>query len=324
MSKHLHVVYWFPLLFIVIFLTYWIQIYVNTYVDLEEYLLSTQVNYATDSAIAEMLENSTTDADYAEGDFLLVEPSLAFQDFCYCMARNLGIAPTEQSINILASKYLRSMIVVAYDGVYGFYGEKVDTTNRGIVQTPKIPYFYTAGNDQYCLTLNQHKGYVGTYDGTSFLMERYNLYPDGKEPTSDLQSRAIIDTIAELLNWTLAESYGAGKTDMVIDIPATSQNLRNSVNSISTPTCIVVFEGNRSTFGVEPIAEVIGGSSVEDADHAVGYTFNGQLGLTGKYYATTSWWEKHQGLAATLSDAQYFDSVFDAATAGYNDISYFD
>ena len=53
------VVLWFPLLFWVLFQAYWIVLYVNAYVDYEEYVLGVQVNYATDSAISEMLEYST-------------------------------------------------------------------------------------------------------------------------------------------------------------------------------------------------------------------------------------------------------------------------
>ena len=131
LSKHLNVVLWFPLLFWVLFQAYWIVLYVNAYVDYEEYVLGVQVNYATDSAISEMLEYSIMDTDYAEGDFVIVEPYLALQDFTYTMCFNLGKVPTESVMRELQSKYIRSLVVVAYDGVYGYFGEYINSSEYG-------------------------------------------------------------------------------------------------------------------------------------------------------------------------------------------------
>lgn len=295
--------------------------------ELEEYILGVQVNYATDSAIAEMLEYSVADTDYAEGDFIVVEPDLALSDFTYCMAYSLGYVPTESNLRMIQSKYIRSMAVVCYDGVYGYFGEYINSSDYGLVQTPKIPYFYTEGAVQYCLTLNDDKGYWGVYDGTKFTMNRYNNYPASVKPSHDRQSTAIITTITDIINWTLAESYGAGKSDIKVSIPATSQMVRRSVNTIDTPTVIVVFEGSSSVFGTKPIAEVIGGSSLEEAVRMIGYTFaeGNSLGLApGKYYASETWWRNHLLLVndPKLSSPRYFETAFNAAKAGYVDLSY--
>lgn len=329
MSKHFNVILWFPLLFWVLFTAYHVVLYMNSYVELEEYILGVQVNYATDSAVAEMLEYSVADVDYADGDFIIIEPDLALQDFTYCMAYNLDYVPTESNMRMLQSKYIRSMVVVAYDGVYGYFGEYINSSDYGLVQTPKIPYFYTEGDTQYCLTLNADKGYYGYGNASGFHMERYNNYPLDRKPSADRQSTAIITTITDIINWTLAESYGAGKSDIKVEIPATSRRLRDSVNTIESPTMITVFEGEHTVFGSAPIAEVIGGSSFEEAVRVVGFTFSASnpLGLpAGKFYATETWWANHTSLAndPSLSGARYFDTVFDAAKAGYIDISYID
>ena len=300
----------------------------NSYVDLEEFILERQVQYATDSAITEMLEYSSVDTDYADGDFIVIEPELALNDFSWCMCFNFGYIPTELNREMVQNEMIRSFVVCAYDGVYSYFNTKSTDTEWTLVQTPKIPYFLTHNGKQYALTLDSHKGYQGQMVGSTFKMNAYNTYAD--PPSVDLQQQAIVDTIANMINYSLAKSYGQRNSDIKVRIPATAQHFRNGVNTILSPTIITVFEGRVKIGYTNPLAEVIGGSSFEDAVHAIGYTFTGQSvngqPMTGKYYATTTWWEKHQALVNQLNAAgqspRYYDTVFDAAKAGYMDISY--
>lgn len=328
MTKHFHIILWLPLLFAVLFLAFWINIFMNSYVQLEEFILERQVQYATDSAIAEMLEYSSTDTDYMNGDFIVVEPELALNDFSWCMCWNLGYIPTELNCKMVQNDMIRSFVVCAYDGVYSYFNTKSTDTEWTLVQTPKIPYFLTHNGIQYALTLDANKGYQGKMNGSTFKMDAYNNYAD--RPSTDLQQQAIVDTIADMINYSLARSYGQMNTDIKVRIPATAQHFRNGVNTIKSPTIITVFEGRIKIGYTTPLAEVIGGSSFEEATHAIGYTFTGQVvdgqPLSGKYYATVAWWERHKSLANTLNAAgqvpKYYDTVFDAAKAGYMDISY--
>lgn len=327
MTKHFHIILWLPLLFAVLFISFWITLFMNSYIELEEFILERQVQYATDSAITEMLEYSSTDTDYVNGEFIVVEPELALNDFSWCMSWNLGYVNTELNREMLQNEMIRSFVVCAYDGVYSYFNTKSTDTEWRLVQTPKVPYFLSHNGIQYALTLDADKGYQGKIVSGTFKMNPYNDYAN--KPSKDLQQQAIVDTIADLINYSLAKSYGDTNTDIKVRIPATAQHFRSGVNTIESPTIITVFEGRIRIGNKTPVAEVIGGSSFEEATHAIGYTFTGQTVagqvLNGKYYATTEWWEKHSSLVTTLQGAgqtaKYYDTVFDAAKDGYMDIT---
>ena len=268
MSRHFYLVLWMPLLFIVLFMAYWITITSNSYTELEEYILGKQVNYATDSAIGEMLEFSTTDVDYSDGEFILVEPELAQQNSFFLTDDRTGI--------------------------------------------------------QYALTLNYEKGYQdnGRSDA-NYKMMRYNTYQN--KPSNDLQNSAIDTQIENTLNWCLAQSYGQGKSDIKIEIPVIDVSYRTGAKAVESPTVMTIFQGRTTIYGTSPIAEVVGGSALEDAVHCVGYTYNGDVvngvPLTGKFYATEKWFEKNPSSVGSSSPV-YFDSAYEAARAGYSDLSY--
>lgn len=329
MSKHFFVLLWMPLLFAVLFVSYNVYLIINEYTELEEFILERQVNYATDSAIAEMIEFSTIDADYAEGDFILVEPELALTDFTYCLAWDYGLDPTDKNLEYVQDRYIRTFMVCAYDGVYAYWMQNVKRDEYHLVQTPKIPYFYTDPNTgiQYALTMNPEKGYQDTGNSGTYQMQRYNIY---KNPVNAEKQQSVINLdIENVLNWCLINSYSMGRTDMTVEIPSIGVDIRSGANSVMSPTVIAVVEGKRTVFGSIPLAESIGGSSVEDAVHAVGYTYDGTVAvdgiyLKGRYYGTTEWFERHVGWAGPEASAQYFDTVYDAAKAGYVDLSYID
>lgn len=326
MSKHFYLLLWMPLLYIVLFMAYWITITSNSYTELEEYILGKQVNYATDSAIGEMLEYSNTDVDYAEGDFILVEPELALNDFSYVMCYDFGWSPTDDNRQRIQDEYIRTFAVCAFDGVYAYWNQKTATNDWHLVQSPKIPYFYTdeRTNIQYALTLDYEKGYQDNgVDNGNYKMARYNTYQD--KPSNDRQNSAIDMQIENILNWCLAKSYGEGKSDIKIEIPVVHVSYRTGAKAVESPTVMAVFQGKTTIYGTSPIAEVVGGSALEEAVHCVGYTYNGEnvngTPLTGKFYANETWFEQHPNWKAN-STPKYFDSAYDAAKAGYMDISY--
>lgn len=326
MSKHFYLVLWMPLLFFVLFLSYWIVIVSNSYTELEEYILGKQVNYATDSAIGEMLEFSTTDVDYADGEFILVEPELALTDFSYIMCWDMKLDPTDKNREMVQDKYIRTFLVAAYDGIYAYWNQKTATNDWHLVQTPKVPYFYTDERTgiQYALTLNYEKGYQDNgKSNADYKMMRYNTYQN--KPSNDLQNSAIDTQIEDTLNWCLAMSYGEGKSDIKVEIPIVNVSFRTGAKAVESPTVMAVFQGRTTIYNTAPIAEVVGGSALEDAVHCVGYTYNGEIvdgtPLYGKFYATETWLEKHPSWAAN-STPKYFDSPYDAACAGYADLSY--
>ncbi len=315
-----------PLLFFVLFMSYWIVITSNSYTELEEYILGKQVNYATDSAIGEMLEFSTTDVDYNDGEFIIVEPELALTDFSYIICWDFGLTPTEENRKYVQDKYIRTFAVCAYDGIYAYWNQKDETNNWSLVQSPKIPYFYTDERTgiQYALTLNYEKGYQDNgQSNDDYRMMRYNIYQN--RPSNDRQNSAIDTQIENILNWCLAQSYAEGKSDIKVEIPIVHVSYRTGAKAVESPTVMCIMEGKTTIWGTQPIAEALGGSALEDAIHCAGYVYNGEqvdgVPLYGKFYAKETWFKEHPSWKAA-STPKYFDSPYEAAKAGYSDLSY--
>lgn len=356
MSKHVHILLWVPLLYSVLFFILWVRIYQNEIISFEEYVLEKQANYAADSAIDELLyATHDTNMDYAEGDFLTLEPTLALDDYAHTLCLDYGYIPTETTLAMVKNKNIRTLVVCVYDGIYAFYPMKTETNAYELKQTPKIPYFYTSEDGtQYCLTLNPDKGYWDSGDANTYKLNRYDTY--AVKPSDDIQATAINDKVADILNWALTETYTNDKMGNKVFIPAISDTVRGN-QPVSSPTVIGVVDGNRKVFSTSITAECIGGSQLETSDHVIGYTLkdapiyppytddygdtyygddainaaddNGvhlypESLMSGKYYAYESWWRKHsylRDIPYCLSDGKSFDSAFEAASNGYNDLN---
>lgn len=357
MTKHFHVLLWIPLMYAVLFFVFWIRIYQNEIIAFEEYVLDIQSNYAADSAIEELLVASDLNQDYAEGDFITLEPSLAETDFAHTMCLDFGYIPTDVTMEEVKNKNIRTLVVCTYDGIYAYYKMQTETNSFELKQTPKIPYFYTDSDSgrQYCLTLNPDKGYWDYTVAGNYGLHGYDVYD--VKPSEDLQKTAINEQVADVLNWALYETYANGKSGLTVSLPAISKTVRGE-QPINGPAVIAVVEGNKKVFSTYVTAESIGGAQLEDADKVIGYKLynvpiyepyvdsagNKYFGddakdkwgadcvnhietrLSGKFYAYSSWWKKHTYIKEVDSDYSinngcYFDIVFEAASHGYNDLN---
>lgn len=329
MTKHVHVLLWVPLIYACFFVLYWIRIFSNEYISFENHVLEKQVNYAADSATDAMLVDSNLGLDYADEDFINLDPEVAKKDFFDTLCIDFGYLVNDTSTEILETKNVKALVVCTYDGMYAYYRQRTDNQGGyGFVQTPKIPYTYTAGDTQYILTLDKEKGYEATYSGGEFHMNRLDNYEH--RPTNDLQSSAINNQVANLLNWALYETYSGGK-DVKVTLPALGNHIMGA-QPVDRPTVISVVEGNEKVFSTAITAECIGGAQITEADPVTGYTLQncsitspiqGTVVLSGKYYAKNSWWKEHASYfnnTNALSDAKHFDNAFEAACAGYNDL----
>lgn len=331
MTKHLHIVLWIPLMFAVLFFIFWIRIYQNENIAFEKFVFEKQSNYATDSAIAELLVASNLNQDYADGDFITLEPTLATRDFSHTFCINFGYIPTEDNMKKVLDENVKTMVICVYDGVYAFYPMDTETHGYELAQSPKIPYFYTSeSGQQFALTLGLDKGYWDYMDGSSYKLNKYDTIPAGIRPSKDRQLTAINDQVADIVNWSLYESYDRGGSEKQISLPAIADTVRGD-QPVNRPTIISVVEGNARSFASAVTAETIGGSRLEETDHLIGLKLHGAViggeTLSGKFYAYESWWKKHPHIvqqytsSGNLSNGKYFDSVYDAAREGYNDLN---
>lgn len=336
MSKTSNLVIWVAILFEAFFLIYWIRIYENELIAFDEFVLDKQVNYAADAAVEELLNTGDTDQDYNEGKYMVVEPELAVTEFTSILTEDFNMVPTDFTRTMIQQKYVKSLLICTWDGVYAYWLQPVNNTNEyQFVGTPKIPYFYTDDNGkQYCLNLGFEEVYSDTGDESSYKLQKYHeLAPN--ELSKDMQLMAINEEVASILNYTLIQSYG-GNNRTAYEIPALASDIRGS-QPVDQITVIGVVEGQATSLATAITAECIGGAQVTQADPVIGV----KVRLLGdasnhitKVYAYSSWWSSHPnlgtvqllnesgGVASNLAAAktEYFDTPFEAAEAGYYDL----
>lgn len=321
--KHFHLLLWAPLLYVIVFLTYWILIYTNERIEFEDLVLEKQVNYATDSAVAELLESGQLSQDYNDEKFVTVEPELARKDFEHTLSLNFHGIPTDGMTEYIDQHFIKCFVVCTYDGTYEYHMQRNETNNYALVQSPKIPYFYTDKDTgrQYCLTLDSTVGYWDFGDDEdSYGLHKFDEYISA--PSETVQRQAINDQVAKIVNHSLYENYKWGTNDTAITLPAIADTVRGE-QPIIAPTVIAVVEGQDRVFNQTVLAESIGGSEFEEADQIVGYTLMsgavvGGTSYEGRYYAKASWWKEHVALKDYCVNGHYFDDAFDAAKSGYN------
>lgn len=281
MSKHIHILLWIPLLYVALFLCLWIRIYLNEMVSFEDFVLEKQVNYAADSAIEEILVSSDLNQDYANGDFVTLDPDLAINDFANTLCYDFGYLPTDETINLVKTKNIRTLVICTYDGVYAYYLQQNETHGYDLVQTPKIPYFYTQDGIQYCLTLDPDKGYWDYTDAQgNYKLHKYDTYTSTIRPSDDLQKTAINDQVADIINWALYETYNVtnDSTGTSVKLPATANTVRGE-QPVQSPTIIGIVEGNYKVASTANMAQCIGGAQLEDTDYVMGFTFTSEVPL---------------------------------------------
>ena len=221
MSKHIHIILWIPLMYVVLFLAFWIRLFLNEEVSFEKFLLEKQANYAADSAIDALLEDSDIDTDYSS-DFVTIEPDLAVKDFAHTLCLNKGSIPTDYSIRKLMNNNIRMIAVCGYDGYYVYYMNETATGTYELKSTPKIPYYYSYYSDpdkeaalepdsdelktnmsesdiayylnlhneadrQYCLTLDPKVGYWDYSANGKYFTHQRGKYEDGRKEYNNSQ-----------------------------------------------------------------------------------------------------------------------------------------
>ncbi|MCM1234721.1 MAG: hypothetical protein NC489_31855 [Ruminococcus flavefaciens] len=269
-----------------------------------------------------------TDQDYNKGDYMVVEPELAVIEFTSILAEDFNMVPTDYTRQMIQEKYIKTLLVCTWDGVYAYWYQPINSTNEyGFVGTPKIPYFYTddAGR-QYCLNLGLEKAYSDNGDTGNYKLNPYEVMAPGIP--KDIQLTAINNQVAELLNYTLIQAYGGGNRT-AYEIPALASDI-SGAQPVDRITVIGIVEGQAESASTVITAECIGGAQVIQADPMIGVRLRFANGTVGKVYAASSWWKAHgcpygcsfaDGASdVTQTSNEYFDTPFEAAENGYYDL----
>lgn len=310
MTKMMSLTYFVVIFYMLFYVKFWYDLGASEYVSLQEYVLTEQVNHASDAAIDELLYSADLEQDY-NSDAILVQPDLAVREFSTILAKSYGYAVTEDTIKEVQDKYIKVLLVCAWDGVYAYYSQPTESHGDGFVSTPKLPYFYTESEGsslqkQYVLNLGMEKGYCDEVDTDGNY--RLNNY-DNISLTEDVQRTAINNRISEILQWSLMQVYG-GSSRTSYTIPAYASDISGG-QPVEGVSVIGIVDDSSSNFVDDIIAMGLGGSKIEEADPIVGFTADGI-----KYYMRQS--KIAQSPYSGTAIERTFNSVFDAAKAGYH------
>ncbi len=312
MSKMTMVTFFVALMFMALYVTFWYRLAELERISLQEYVLTKQVNHASDAAIDELLYSADLEQDY-NSDAILVQPDIAVREFSTILAKSFGYDVTEKTLQDVQNKYIKTLVVCAWDGVYAYYKQPTETHGDGFVSTPKLPYFYTEGKGssmqkQYLLNLGMEKGYCDEIDADGNY--RLNNYDD-INLSEDVQRTAINNRVSEILQWSLIQAYG-GSSRANYTIPAYASEISGAQPVEGVSVIGVVDKDSPGTI-TTAVAMGIGGSRIEETDPILGFTANGI-----KYYMQQSKIAGSPYAGATIE--RTFESVFDAAKAGYHSI----
>lgn len=322
MTKVIHIVAWVPLIYAAFFLIFFIRIYQNELVSLDEYILEKQVNYAADAAVEELLYTSHLDQDYNKGDYITIEPKLAVDEFTSIMCYYYDMIPSDYSYNYIKQHYFRALLVCAWDGVYACWNQESNVQKEyDFIMTPKIPYHYYEKMEnghlrEVIVNLGMEKAYwlETELDATGKVgkVELHQYKETKLDP--DVVLTNINDQVGDLLNYALYQSYSGGTgSGKAYALPALASSVK-ATNAVDKITVLGVIEGKASSLTSTITAECLGGARITANDPIIGYTTTDY----GKIYAKQSFWKENL-IPPYSGQPAYFDSIFEAAQNGYND-----
>ncbi len=304
-----------PIFFIMVFTILQYQ-YVDEEQKLfEEYVLVQQVDYATDAAAAELLEQAHIGTDYQDWGRINTDPEVALRTFESIMLIDYNFPLTQKSYDMISNTYMPMFCVAAYDGYYVFEATRDTTYGWRLQGTHKIPYGTEFGGNYYALNLGLDN--CRRLVGGNFELKNMEECGISKE-------RAMFEinsTVSDDLTYRVQE-YEQKKTldnnqtapeykDVYLPVGLTTMT---QINAIEGPTVIsMIDQWDINT--THPISAFsIGGAKLEPARMVAGYQRGGI-----KYYAYSDLLpEFSEGSPYELDIIKLFTSVDEAAKEGYH------
>lgn len=306
MDKYLGLLSFVLLLDVILRMPLFLSDYRSDVQSVNDYALQVQVNHASDSAVAALLDSSDLEQDYNE-EAIIVDPDLGLREFATVLGKELGYSISDTTLKEIEEKYIKAFLICSWDGVYAYTLRDTETRGRDFVSTPKIPYYYTKnpGTDaqvQYVLNLGLKKGYHDGFRNGTYHMFSY----DSLNLTKDEQLQAINQEVSEILQATLDQAY-TGDTKARYALPAFASQISGG-QPVDKITVIGVVDPEEA---LTSVSLGVGGSYIDLNDPIVGFISDGV-----KYYARQS--RLQNSAYANCTVTQQFDTEFDAADNGYH------
>lgn len=237
--------------------------------ETREWDLDASVNYAVDAAVEEMLiDSQDLKLDYADFEFVAVDPEVALRTYCEVLLENLGYAVTDENIMMIKSQNTPCFLVACYDGYYVGLPTVINSAGAiDIIFSEKKPYFYEATVD------GEHRIYslnMGLKDCK--WINDAGVVTKGDIPISK-------EEVTVLINQQISKDFMAavyegnqGQVDLKheIFIPNVT-TITTRTNSIKTPSVLAYVNNFWLGAGAPIESFAIGGARLVHTDFVGGY-----------------------------------------------------
>lgn len=249
--------------------------------EYEEHELDVSVNYAVDAAVEEML-TSTVDLklDYADFEFVQVDPEIALETYCEVLLSNLGYAITDENVQMIKTSNTPAFIVAGYDGYY--VGQPIKISNAGtrdLLFSEKKPYsYYDEASDTY---------YSLNLGGKDCKVIRNGVITKEKNPLTLANTREKINSQVTADFMKAVYDNNMAQVDLLSEIYVPGElTIVSRTNPIKTPTVMAYLNNIQLSPGKPIESFAIGGARLTHTDFVGGYT-RVVDGVTRKYYCPT-------------------------------------
>lgn len=316
MNRVLSILLFVPVIFVAFLYLYYATVIDSSLNRINDYHLKTVSNYASDSAIEEMLDVADLGTDYVEWGKFNTDPEVALRDYIDTFLMSFDLPLTEENREMVKVNYLKVFTVAGYDGYYVYDHRAIDEGSQlAFVCSPKIPYLYKdmSKNDRevtYALSMGD-KCFKITNATLSLV----------KSPLSKNKVLEIInDRISDDLINRIDQQYPNGWNRQVY-LPNALTSI-SKTNPIAGPTVLALVDGVDLLRGKKVAAFGIGGAMATVARPVSAYQRRGADGQWVKYYCYSDLLpEDVSGDRSVIEEV--FMKIEDAAKAGYHyDMTY--
>lgn len=306
-----------PIFFIAVFFVLQAQYIQEEQRLYEEYLVNYAIDYATEAAAQELLEQAHIGTDYQDWGRINTDPETAKTTFETMMLLSYNFPMTEKSYAMMESSYMPIFCVAAYDGYYVYTEQENGDNDWALQGTNKIPYGLQKDAETY-LALNLGLDNCRKLSNGKLTIEQ--IADNGLSGDDVLYhiNAAVADDLTyryqEYLHSRAVQKNDPRVENNIIYLPMGLTTM-TQVNAIEGPTVISLIDNWDLNTTHEVSAFSIGGAKLEPARMVAGYTDK----VTGQ-----KWYAYADLLPAFDPDSPYeldidnmFTSVTEAAKAGY-------
>lgn len=271
----------------------------DAFSEFRRLVLDTNINYAVEAAVDEMVEESRDlMVDYGYFEYLSCDPDTALDTFCSMYLESRGMIDNEENRAWVTATYCKAFLVAVYDGYYVGSPTVINASwAHDILFSAKQPYLYKDGNTYYSFNLSRQS----CRRLRNGLLENIEL----PEMFTEQDVRTIINgQISDALTSAVGEAMQWHNTETIY-VPSSFSEIVHT-NPIDTTTVLVYMSDLPAGYGRTTDSFAIGGARVQHERFVGCYSKNGV-----KMYQYVDLLDSSYDLIET------FETAMEAAEHGY-------